>query len=105
MTLTTELVTGPAGLPEPLRTLLMQAPQGIKVLQRAARMPANGTLTRNCIVQLAKMDQRELCAAFLAEQAIRMTGMRGFDNDGRGWLTDLFKSAFSAKGLDTALPK
>lgn len=100
MTLTTELVSGPAGLPEPLRTLMLQAPQGIKVLQRAANMPANGTLTRNCIAKLAAMNQRELVAAFLAEQAIRMTGIRGFDNEGRKWFTDLFKSAF-----DTALPK
>jgi hypothetical protein len=100
MTLTTELVTGPAGLTEPLRTLLLAAPQGVKALQRAANVQGSGVVTRNCIAKLAAMDQRELCAAFLAEQAIRMTGMRGFDNQGRQWFTDLFKSAF-----DNALPK
>lgn len=101
MTLTTELVSGAAGnLPEPLRTLLLETPQGVRILQRAAGLPVTDFLTRNCITKLAAMDQRDLCAAFMAERAIRLTGMRDFDNQGRQWFTDLFKSA-----LDTALPK
>lgn len=89
-------------LPQPLRALLLETPDGIgvKALQRAAGMPATGVLTRNCVAQLAARDQRELVAAFLAERAVRLTGVRGFDRLGREWFADLFKSA-----LDAALPK
>jgi lysozyme family protein len=62
-----------------------------KLLQKTVGTVQDGFIGKNTLVALARMDQGELCALYLADRALRYTGTRNFDRFGRGWLKRLFK--------------
>lgn len=84
-------------LPWPLAMFVFDAAinQGpdtaVKLLQRSVGTVQDGFLGKNTLVALARQDQPELCALYLADRALRYTGTRNFDRFGRGWLKRLFK--------------
>lgn len=90
-------------LPWPLAGLVFDAAvnQGvttaIKLLQKAAGTIQDGAIGKNTLAAIARADQRELCALFMADRALRYTGTRNFDTYGRGWLKRLFVVAMEAK--------
>lgn len=67
-----------------------------KMLQAAAGTVQDGILGKNTLTAIAKADQRELCALFMAQRALRYTGTRNFDIYGKGWFKRLFVVALDA---------
>lgn len=84
-------------LPWPLNLLLFDCAvnQGVgtavKLLQKAVGTAQDGILGKNSLVAIARADQDELCAMFMADRALRYIGTRNFDAFGRGWFKRLFK--------------
>jgi len=68
----------------------------IKLLQKSLGTVQDGLMGRNTLTAIAKADQRELCALYLADRALRYNGTRNFDVYGRGWLRRLFKTVMEA---------
>jgi lysozyme family protein len=67
-----------------------------RTLQKAAGTAVDGIIGPNSQKAIAKADQREIAALFMAERAIRYTGTRNFDKNGRGWFKRLFLAAMEA---------
>lgn len=63
----------------------------LKLLQRALGVPQDGVIGNNTMLAIGRADQKELCAMFLAERALRYTGTRNFDIYGRGWIKRMFR--------------
>lgn len=82
-------------LPWPLCLFVFDAAvnQGLgaagRMLQKAAGVAQDGLLGKQTLKAVLNADQRELGAMFMAERALRYTGTRGFDVNGRGWLKRL----------------
>jgi lysozyme family protein len=68
-----------------------------KLLQKALGVTQDGIIGRGTVAAIQRADQKELCALFMAERALRYTGTRNFDKYGRGWLKRLFIVAMEAK--------
>ena len=83
-------------LPWPLCALVFDAAvnQGpetaVVILQRTAKTVQDGILGKNTLTAIAKAEQKEFCALYLANRALRYTGTRNFDTFGRGWFKRLF---------------
>lgn len=86
-------------LPWPLALLVFDAAvnQGAYaaavLLQKALGVRQDGAIGPRTLAAAVRADQRELCALFLADRALRYTGTRNFDRFGRGWLKRLFRLA------------
>jgi lysozyme family protein len=86
-------------LPWPLAGFVFDAavnqgvPVAVKLLQKAVGTVQDGVIGKNTLAAIARHDQGELCALFMADRALRYTGTRNFDIYGRGWLKRLFKLA------------
>jgi len=68
-----------------------------KLLQKSAGTVQDGILGKNTLTSIGRADQRELCAMFMADRAIRYTGTRNFDTYGRGWMARLFRVTLEAQ--------
>lgn len=62
----------------------------IKCLQKAIGIPVDGIMGRLTMQKVAKADPKYLSATFNAQCALSYTGMRHFDDYGRGWFNRLF---------------
>lgn len=71
-------------------------PTAAKLLQKAADTAQDGIIGQNTMRAINAKNQRELCALFMADRALRYTGTRNFDLYGRGWLKRLFVLAMEA---------
>jgi len=94
---------GPAkcrDLPWPLSLYVFDAAvnQGvlvaIKMLQAAAGVAQDGILGQKTLRAVNARDLPDLCAAFMAQRALRYMGTRNFDLYGKGWLKRLFDLSF-----------
>lgn len=89
-------------MPWPLSLFLFDAAvnQGIDaaipLLQKSVGVPQDGTLGPKTVQAAQKADPKELCSLFMANRALRYTGTRNFDIDGRGWLKRLFRVVIDA---------
>jgi lysozyme family protein len=89
-------------LPWPLAAFVFDAAvnQGVstavRLLQKAVGTVQDGAIGKNTLAAIQRADQRELCALFMADRALRYTGTRNFDTYGRGWLKRLFVVAMAA---------
>ncbi len=72
----------------------------VKLLQKAAGTIQDGVIGRNSLAAITRANQRELCALFMADRALRYVGTRNFDIDGRGWLKRLFVITLEAQSPD-----
>jgi lysozyme family protein len=68
----------------------------VKLLQKSVGTAQDGVIGNNTLVAIKRADQKELCALFMADRALRYTGTRNFDVYGRGWLKRLFVVAMEA---------
>lgn len=69
----------------------------VMLLQKSLEVPQDGSFGAKTKKALANIkDQREACALFMADRALRYTGTRNFDIYGRGWLKRLFKTTMEA---------
>lgn len=88
-------------LPYPLSAFLFDAAvnQGtdaaIRLLQKTTGVTQDGVMGLQTVVAANRLN-REGQALFLADRALRYTGTRNFDLDGRGWLKRLFLNAMEA---------
>ncbi len=86
-------------LPWPLAAFVFDSAvnQGVqaalKLLQRALGTVQDGVIGRNTLAAIARADQKELCALYMAHRGLRYTGTRNFDTFGLGWFKRLFKIA------------
>ena len=62
----------------------------IKLLQKTLRLPQDGILGHQTLKAAMEMNE-EQAAMFMADRALRYTGTRNFDTNGRGWFARLFK--------------
>jgi lysozyme family protein len=89
-------------LPWPLSLFVFDAAvnQGVdtakKLLQKSLNTTQDGLIGNNTLAAVRKADQKELCALFMADRALRYTGTRNFDTFGRGWFKRLFITAMEA---------
>jgi lysozyme family protein len=89
-------------LPWPLTSFVFDAAvnQGVvtavKLLQKTLGTVQDGVLGKNTLAAIKGREQKELCAMFMAERALRYTGTRNFDRYGRGWFKRLFILAMEA---------
>lgn len=89
-------------LPWPLAMLVFDAAvnQGVgvstRLLQKTLGVAQDGVIGNNTLTAIQRANQRELCALYLADRALRYTGTRNFDVFGRGWLKRLFVIAMDA---------
>lgn len=64
-----------------------------KMLQKTLNTVQDGIIGKNTLAAIAKANQPELCALYMAERVLRYTGTQNFDVYGRGWMKRLFKIA------------
>lgn len=89
-------------LPWPLAAFVFDAAvnQGpgasIKMLQKSLNVSQDGVIGNNTLASLKRADQRELCAMFMANRALRYTGTQNFDVYGLGWFKRLFAITMGA---------
>lgn len=91
-----------AALPWPLCLFVFDAAvnQGVgaavKLLQKSLGTVQDGVIGNNTLTALQRAEQKELCAMFMADRALRYVGTRNFDTYGRGWFKRLFIVAMEA---------
>lgn len=62
----------------------------VRMLQMAASTAVDGVTGPNTREAVAKKDPEEMAALYMAQRALRYTGTRNFDANGRGWFKRLF---------------
>lgn len=88
--------------PWPLNLFVFDAAvnQGVdtakKLLQKSLGVAQDGIVGKATLAAVGRADQKELCAMFMADRALRYTGTRNFDVYGRGWFKRLFVIAMEA---------
>lgn len=89
-------------LPWPLCLFVCDAAvnQGVetakKLLQKSLGVAQDGVIGKNTLTAIVRANQKELCALFMADRALRYQGTRNADIYGRGWLKRLFVIAMEA---------
>lgn len=88
-------------LPWPLALFVFDAavnqgpPVAIGLLQKSVGVAQDGSFGARTQKAVAAKEPKELCALFMADRALRYTGTRNFDINGRGWLKRLFAVVIS----------
>lgn len=67
-----------------------------KLLQKTLNLQQDGIINVQTI-QKAQLADREVMALYMADRALRYTGTRNFDLNGRGWLKRLFLITLEVK--------
>ena len=70
--------------------------EAVMMLQKTLGVAQDGSLGPRTLQRIATEDHAELAALLMADRAIRYTGTRNFDLDGRGWFKRLFRIAMDA---------
>lgn len=89
-------------LPFPLNIFVFDSSvnQGVdaakRLLQKTLNVKQDGIIDAETL-QHAKVANKEAMALYMADRALRYTGTRNFDLDGRGWLKRLFLITLEVK--------
>lgn len=73
-------------------------PFAARLLQRALRVAADGSIGPVTIAALGRVDAMEVAAEVLAQRHYQMTGMEGWPRNGLGWTRRVIRLAFQAAG-------